>query len=132
MTLPTAPLGTSGLEITRVGFGAWAVGGGGPRFGWGSQEDADSVAAIRAAVERGVNWVDTAPFYGLGHSEEVVGRALRDLGADRPYVFTKCGLVWDEQGDPHNVLAPDSVRRECEDSLRRLGVETIDLYQVHW
>jgi aryl-alcohol dehydrogenase-like predicted oxidoreductase len=132
MTLPTAPLGSSGIEITRVGFGAWAVGGGGSRFGWGSQEDDESVAAIRAAVERGVNWVDTAPFYGLGHSEEVVGRALRELSADRPYVFTKCGLVWDEQGDPHNVMAPDSVRRECEDSLRRLGVEAIDLYQVHW
>ena len=133
MTLPTAPLGTSGIEITRVGFGAWAAGGGGSRFGWGEQEDAESVAAITAAVERGVNWVDTAPFYGCGHSEEVVGQALRSIGDnDRPYVFTKCGLVWDDDREPHNVMAPDSVRRECEDSLRRLGVDTIDLYQVHW
>jgi aryl-alcohol dehydrogenase-like predicted oxidoreductase len=135
VTLPTAFLGTSGLAITRVGFGAWAVGGGGWGGGWGSQEDDDSVAAIRAAVERGVNWVDTAPIYGLGRSEEVVGRALRDLPEnDRPYVFTKCGLRWEGQAEngPSNVMAPDSVRQEVEDSLRRLGVERIDLYQVHW
>jgi aryl-alcohol dehydrogenase-like predicted oxidoreductase len=134
MTLPTAPLGTSGLDITRVGFGSWAVGGGGWVGGWGDQDDDASVAAIRYAVEHGVNWVDTAAIYGLGRSEEVVGRALRDLPAnDRPYVFTKCGLTWDADGNgPHNVMAPDSVRRECEDSLRRLGVERIDLYQVHW
>ena len=134
MTLPTAPLGTSGLDITRVGFGAWAVGGGGWKFGWGSQEDDDSVAAIRTAVEHGINWVDTAPVYGLGRSEEVVGRALRDLPErDRPYVFTKCGLTWNGPDDgQHNVMAPDSVRREVEDSLRRLGVERIDVYQVHW
>ncbi|HEX8004784.1 MAG TPA: aldo/keto reductase [Mycobacteriales bacterium] len=132
MTFPTASLGTSGLAISRVGFGAWAVGGGGSRFGWGRQEDDDSVRAIRHAVDSGVNWVDTAPFYGRGHSEEVVGRALKEMGAERPLVFTKCGLVWDENGDPHNVMAPDSVRRECEDSLRRLGVDVIDLYQVHW
>lgn len=133
MTLPTASLGTSGLDITRVGFGAWAVGGGGSKFGWGSQEDDDSVRAIHHAVDRGINWVDTAAFYGYGHSEEVVGRALRDLPeSDRPYVFTKCGLRWDDKGDPHNRMAPDSVREECEDSLRRLHVERIDLYQVHW
>jgi aryl-alcohol dehydrogenase-like predicted oxidoreductase len=134
MSLPTAPLGTTGMDITRVGLGAWAIGGGGWRYGWGDQDDTDSVAAIRAAVERGVNWVDTAPVYGFGRSEEVVGRALRDVAeADRPYVFTKCGLTWNAPGDgPHNVMAPESVRRECEDSLRRLGVERIDLYQVHW
>jgi len=133
MTLPTAPLGTTGLDITRVGFGAWAVGGGGSRFGWGSQEDDDSVRAIHHAVDRGINWVDTAAFYGYGHSEEVVGRALRELGdKNLPYVFTKCGLRWDDAGDPRNVMAPESVRTECEDSLRRLGVERIDLYQVHW
>jgi aryl-alcohol dehydrogenase-like predicted oxidoreductase len=132
-TLPTAPLGTSGLEITRVGFGAWAAGGGGSRFGWGRQPDGESLAAIRTAVERGVNWVDTAPFYGFGHSEELVGRALRDIpDADRPYVFTKCGLRWDERGHAQQVLTPESVRRECEESLRRLGVDAIDLYQVHW
>ena len=135
MTLPTAPLGTSGIEITRVGFGAWAVGGGGWGGGWGSQEDEDSIAGIRFAVEHGVNWVDTAPIYGLGRSEQVVGRALRDLPEnDRPYVFTKCGLRWEGQCEngPSNVMAPDSVREEVEDSLRRLGVERIDLYQVHW
>ncbi|HVF06516.1 MAG TPA: aldo/keto reductase [Frankiaceae bacterium] len=128
MTLPTAVLGTSGIEITRVGFGAWAIGG----TGWGGQDDDDSVAAITAAVEAGINWIDTAAFYGYGRSEEVVGRALRELQGDAPYVFTKCGLRWDDAGDPHNAMAPDSVRQECEDSLRRLGVETIDLYQVHW
>jgi aryl-alcohol dehydrogenase-like predicted oxidoreductase len=135
MTLPTAPLGTSGIEITRVGFGAWAVGGGGWGGGWGDQEDDDSIAAIRHAVENGVNWVDTAPIYGLGRSETVVGRALRDLPAnDRPYVFTKCGLRWEGQAEdgPSNVMAPDSVRQEVDDSLCRLGVERIDLYQVHW
>jgi aryl-alcohol dehydrogenase-like predicted oxidoreductase len=133
MSLPTASLGTSGLAISRVGFGAWAVGGGGSKFGWGSQADDDSVRAIHHAVDRGVNWVDTAAFYGYGHSEEVVGRALREISAnDRPYVFTKCGLLWDDDGEPHNVMAPDTIRTQCEDSLRRLGVDVIDLYQVHW
>src|SRR3989441_905525 len=94
-TLPTAPLGTTGMQITRVGFGAWAIGGGGWTFAWGNQDDADSIAAIRHAVERGINWIDTAAVYGLGHSEEIVARALRDIPAtDRPYVFTKAGLVW--------------------------------------
>jgi len=136
MTLPTRSLGTSGLEITTVGFGAWAIGGGGWSFGWGPQDDVQSVATMRHALELGVNWIDTAAVYGLGHSEEVVGRLLRGLGsADRPLVFTKCGLVWDERdrmGDPRRVLAPESIRREVEASLRRLGVERIDLYQFHW
>ena len=132
--IPRALLGTTGLEISRVGFGAWAVGGGNWQGGWGAQDDAASVAAIHHAVDIGVNWIDTAPAYGLGHAEEVVGRALRELPeGDRPYVFTKCGLVWDE-GDTSvtNVLAPESIRRECDTSLRRLGVERIDLLQIHW
>ncbi|HMA47324.1 MAG TPA: aldo/keto reductase [Frankiaceae bacterium] len=134
--LPTVTLGLTDLRITRVGFGAWAVGGGGWAFGWGRQDDEESVAAIRHAVEAGVNWVDTAAAYGLGHSEEVVARALADLPeADRPYVFTKCGLVGDPV-DPmrpaRRVGDPASIRREVEESLRRLRVERIDLYQVHW
>lgn len=135
MTLPTRPLGRSGLEITRVGFGSWAAGGGGWAFGWGPQDDAQSLAAMRHALELGVNWVDTAAVYGLGHSEEVVGRLLRDLpAADRPYVFTKCGMVWgeDPMAPARRTLTPASIRRECGASLRRLGVERIDLYQFHW
>jgi len=135
-TLPTAPLGTTGMRITRVGFGAWAIGGGGWTFAWGNQDDADSIAAIRHAVERGINWIDTAAVYGLGHSEEIVARALRDIPADdRPYVFTKAGLVWDEHdrsAPPRRVGDPLSIRREVEASLRRLDVERIDLYQMHW
>ena len=136
MTLPTRPLGSSGLDITTVGLGAWAIGGGGWAFGWGPQDDADSLAAMRHALELGINWIDTAAVYGLGHSEEVVGRLLRDLPVrDRPLVFTKCGLVWDESdrtAEPRRVLRPDSIRKECEASLRRLAVERIDLYQFHW
>jgi aryl-alcohol dehydrogenase-like predicted oxidoreductase len=136
MSLPKRPLGKSGLEITTVGFGAWAAGGGGWAFGWGPQDDAASVAAIRHAVARGVNWIDTAAVYGLGHSEEVVGRALRELpAAERPLVFTKCGLHWDEADrmkQAKRVLSPDSIPRECEASLRRLGVERLDLFQFHW
>ena len=135
-TLPTRPLGSSGIDITTVGFGAWAAGGGGWAFGWGPQDDEDSLAAMRRAIERGVNWIDTAAVYGLGHSEEVVGRLLRALGAaERPLVFTKCGLAWDERNpmvQARRVLRPDAIRAECEASLRRLGVERIDLYQFHW
>jgi aryl-alcohol dehydrogenase-like predicted oxidoreductase len=136
MSLPRAPLGSSGMELTRVGFGAWAVGGGGWKFGWGSQDDRESIAALRHAVAAGINWVDTAPVYGLGRSEEIVGEALREIpGEERPFIFTKCGLTFDrdrpEQG-PANVMASDSVRRELESSLKRLKVEHIDLYQVHW
>jgi aryl-alcohol dehydrogenase-like predicted oxidoreductase len=134
--LPTRPLGSSGLDITPVGFGAWAIGGGGWSFGWGPQDDAASLAAMRRALELGVNWIDTAAVYGLGHSEELVGRLLRELPReDRPLVFTKGGLVWDEQNrmeEPRRVLKPESIRTEVEASLRRLGVERIDLYQFHW
>jgi aryl-alcohol dehydrogenase-like predicted oxidoreductase len=136
MTLPTNILGTSGLQITTVGFGAWAIGGGGWAFGWGPQDDAASLDAMRHAVQLGVNWIDTAAVYGLGHSEELVGRLLRELPRDeRPYVFTKCGLVWDANNpmkDARRVLTPESIRAECEASLRRLGVDRIDLYQFHW
>jgi aryl-alcohol dehydrogenase-like predicted oxidoreductase len=136
MTLPTARLGTTDMEITRVGFGAWAVGGGGWKFGWGNSDDVDSVKAIQFAVEHGVNWVDTAPVYGLGRSEEIVGHAVAQIPeADRPLVFTKCGLTFDTDhpdDGPNNVLAAASIRKELEDSLRRLQLERIDLYQVHW
>lgn len=136
MTLPTRPLGKSGLQITTVGFGAWAIGGGGWAFGWGPQDDAESLSAMHHAVDCGVNWIDTAAVYGLGHSEEVVGRLLRELPANsRPLVFTKCGLVWDANkpmAAARRVLRPESVRAECEASLRRLGIERIDLYQFHW
>ncbi len=130
--MQTRQLGRTDLHITPIGFGAWAIGGEW-RFGWGPQADADSIAAITQAVSRGVNWIDTAPAYGLGHSEEVVARALADIpSSERPYVFTKCSLVWgEERVVTHDVSAP-SIRREVEDSLRRLRVETIDLYQVHW
>jgi aryl-alcohol dehydrogenase-like predicted oxidoreductase len=127
------PFGGSELAITRVGIGAWAIGGLGARFTWGEQDDDVSAAAIRRAVDGGVNWVDTAPIYGVGHSEEVVGRAVRAIPeADRPYLFSKGGLRWDETALSSKVGARDSLRWEIEQSLRRLGVETIDLYQMHW
>ena len=125
-------LGNSDLNITRVGFGAWAIGGSGWQFAWGSQDDNESIAAIHRALELGVNWIDTAAVYGLGHSEEVVGRALKDWRESRPYVFTKCGLRGDANGEVRTVLSADSIRGEVEDSLRRLSVDAIDLYQIHW
>jgi len=132
----TRKLGNSDLNITPVGFGAWAIGGAGYDFGWGPQEDTDSIAAIHRALDLGVNWIDTAAVYGLGHSEEVVGRFLRGKSADqRPFIFTKCGLVWDPKNpmaDAKRILSPESIRRECEDSLRRLKIDRIDLYQFHW
>jgi aryl-alcohol dehydrogenase-like predicted oxidoreductase len=125
-------LGNSDLNITPVGYGAWAVGGSGWQFAWGSQDDNDSIAAIHRALELGVNWIDTAAVYGLGHSEEVVARALKSWPGPRPYVFTKCGLRWDAQGNVQKVLSRDSIRGEIEDSLRRLALDVIDLYQIHW
>ncbi|GMU10741.1 aldo/keto reductase [Corallococcus caeni] len=124
-------LGNSDMDLTALGFGAWAIGGGGWAFAWGAQDDARSIEAIQRALDSGINWIDTAAVYGLGHSEEVVAKALE--GRDkRPYVFTKCGMVWDDQGRVSRGLTADSVRRECEASLRRLKVDAIDLYQVHW
>lgn len=125
-------LGNSDLNITRVGYGAWAVGGSGWKFSWGPQDDNDSIAAIHRALELGVNWIDTAAVYGLGHSEEVVGRALKDWGGPSPYVFTKCGLRWDSKGNVRKVLSGDSIRGEVEGSLRRLSLDVVDLYQIHW
>src|SRR5437763_1285186 len=130
--MKTRKLGNSDLKITSIGFGAWAIGGSGWEFGWGEQDDKQSVAAIHRALELGINWIDTAAVYGMGHSEEVVALALRTWPGRRPYVFTKCGLRWDEQGYVHRSLNAASIRRECEDSLRRLKLDAIDLYQVHW
>jgi aryl-alcohol dehydrogenase-like predicted oxidoreductase len=130
--MKTRQLGNSDLYITPVGFGSWAIGGAGWQFGWGKQNDDDSIAAIHRSLELGVNWIDTAAVYGLGHSEEIVAQALADWSGTRPYVFTKCGLRWDAQGQTHRVLTAASIRRECEDSLRRLKVDAIDLYQIHW
>jgi aryl-alcohol dehydrogenase-like predicted oxidoreductase len=127
----TKQLGKSDLHITPIGFGAWAIGGGGWEFAWGGQDDQDSVAAIHEALDNGINWVDTAAVYGLGHSEEVVARALEGMG-NRPYIFTKCSMVWDEQGKIYRSLKAESIRRECEASLRRLKVDALDLYQIHW
>ncbi|MGC2657583.1 MAG: aldo/keto reductase [Bryobacteraceae bacterium] len=124
-------LGQSDLRITPLGIGAWAMGGGGWQFGWGQQDDADSTAAIRAALDRGVNWIDTAAVYGLGHSEEVVGRAIAGL-SHKPYIFTKSERRWDSENKIYPSLKADSIRQECEDSLRRLKIDVIDLYQVHW
>jgi aryl-alcohol dehydrogenase-like predicted oxidoreductase len=124
----TRPLGNSDLHITPLGFGAWAVGGAW-QFGWGHQDDNDSIDAIHRALDLGINWIDTAAVYGLGHSEEVVARALAGR-AHRPYVFTKCGLVWDADGNTRRSMA--SIPRELDASLRRLQTDVIDLYQVHW
>jgi aryl-alcohol dehydrogenase-like predicted oxidoreductase len=124
-------LGNSDLSITPIGIGAWAIGGGGWEFSWGPQDDADSIAAIHEGLDRGINWIDTAAVYGLGHSEEVVARALKGR-SKRPYVFTKCELVWDEKGVIGHSLKAESIRREVEASLRRLQVDVIDLYQIHW
>src|SRR6202167_5189019 len=130
--METRELGNSDLHITRVGYGAWAIGGSGWQFAWGSQDDNESIRAIHRALELGVNWIDTAAVYGLGHSEEVVGRALREWRGSRPYVFTKCGLRGNANGEVQKVLRADSIGGEVEDSLRRLSVDVIDLYQIHW
>lgn len=119
------------MKLTPIGIGAWAMGGGGWAFGWGPQDDAQSIAAIQAALDRGINWIDTAAIYGLGHSEEVVARALAGRST-RPYVFTKCALVWNDKREISRSLKADSIRRECENSLKRLRIDAIDLYQIHW
>jgi aryl-alcohol dehydrogenase-like predicted oxidoreductase len=131
--MQTRKLGWTELDLTRIGLGTWAQGGAGWRYSWGHQEDRESIAAIHRALEVGINWVDTAAIYGLGHAEEVLGRALKALPRSRwPIVATKCGRVWDEEGNIRGRLTRESVREEAEASLRRLGVEVIDLYQVHW
>jgi aryl-alcohol dehydrogenase-like predicted oxidoreductase len=122
-------LGASNMWLTPIGFGAWAVGGGDWAFSWGAQDDNASIAAIHRAIDLGVNWIDTAAVYGLGHSEEIVGKAVRSSSV-KPFIFTKCGMVWDQQREIKRTLL--EIRRECEDSLRRLQVEVIDLYQIHW
>lgn len=130
--MSTRKLGNSDLQITPVGFGAWAIGGGGWEFAWGPQDDRESISAIHKALELGVNWIDTAAVYGLGHSEGIVARALKDWAGARPYVFTKCILRWDTTGKITPNHSAASIRKECEDSLRRLQVHAIDLYQIHW
>jgi aryl-alcohol dehydrogenase-like predicted oxidoreductase len=130
--MTTRKLGNSDLQITPIGFGAWAAGGGGWEYSWGPQDDHESIAAIHKALELGVNWIDTAAVYGLGHSEEIVAQALREWRGSRPRVFTKCVLTWDESRKINANHSVASIRRECEESLRRLQVETIDLYQIHW
>jgi len=132
-TVERRRLGNSDLDITPIGFGAWAIGGGDWRFGWGAQDDAESIAAIHKAVELGINWIDTAAVYGFGHSEEIVRKALDGM-SERPYVFTKCGLVpsADDAKTPVENISAASIKAECEASLRRLNVEAIDLYQIHW
>jgi aryl-alcohol dehydrogenase-like predicted oxidoreductase len=129
MTLRT--LGRSDLQITPIGIGAWAIGGGRWEFAWGSQDDKQSISAIHAGLDHGINWIDTAAVYGLGHSESIVGQAIKGLRT-RPYVFTKCSLVWDKSGKISHNLQAASIRREAESSLKRLGLDSIDLYQIHW
>src|ERR1700678_2261477 len=124
-------LGNSDLELTPIGIGAWAMGGAGWAFAWGPQDDGESIAAIHAALDAGLNWIDTAAIYGLGHSEEVVARALQGR-PQKPLVFTKCGIVWDERREPKRTIEPESIRREVERSLQRLKLDVIDLYQIHW
>ena len=127
--METKKLGNSDLNLTPIGFGAWAIGGGDWAFAWGPQDDADSIEAIHRVLDLGINWIDTAAVYGLGHSEEVVGKALKTTSA-KPYVFTKCSMLWDEKREIHRSLK--TVRQEAEASLRRLQIDTIDLYQIHW
>ena len=129
--METRVLGNSNLQITRIGVGAWAMGGGGWTWSWGPQDDEESIAAIKQALDLGINWIDTAAVYGLGHSEEVVARALKGR-SNRPHIFTKCERVWDERGKIGGSLKAESIRRECEASLRRLQMDVIDLYQIHW
>lgn len=126
----TRQFGKTDMQITPIGIGAWAIGGGNWEFGWGSQDDTQSIATIKRGLELGINWIDTAAVYGLGHSEEIVGKAIK--GREKPYIFTKCSLVWDDRRKVSNSLDANSIQRECEASLKRLGIDTIDLYQMHW
>jgi aryl-alcohol dehydrogenase-like predicted oxidoreductase len=130
-TLPTRQLGSSDLHLTRIGFGAWAIGGGNWEFAWGAQDDDESVKTIERALDLGINWIDTAAIYGLGHSEEIVARALRHV-AKKPYVFTKCSMRWTDERKIYRSLKAGSIQEEIEASLGRLRVDTIDLYQIHW
>ena len=130
--METRTLGNSDLEITVLGYGAWAIGGGGWEFGWGPQDDRDSIGAIHEALDAGVNWIDTAAIYGLGRSEEVVAQALSEYQGKKPYVFTKCSMRWDNKGEIYRSLTAASLREEVENSLRRLKIDVIDLYQIHW
>ncbi len=129
--MKTRQFGDTDMHITPIGLGSWAIGGGGYQFGWGPQDDEQSIAAINHALDLGFNWIGTAAVYGLGHSEEIVARALKGR-SDRPYIFTKCSRVWNEHGEITGSLKAQSIRRECENSLRRLQTDVIDLYQVHW
>ncbi len=129
--MQTRQLGRTDLNITPIGLGAWAMGGGNWASAWGPQDDGESIATIHRAVDLGINWIDTAAVYGLGHSEEVVGKTLKEL-SDRPYVFTKCSRVWNDKGEITGSLKEQSIRRELEASLRRLQTDVIDLYQIHW
>ncbi len=129
--MQTRELGWTDLNLSTIGLGTWALGGGGYEWGWGPQDDKESIATIRHALELGINWIDTAPVYGLGRSEEVVGKALKGL-RDQPIIATKCGFVWDEDGEISNCLKEESIRSEVEASLRRLRIDVIDLYQIHW
>lgn len=128
--MQTRQLGNTDLQITPLGLGAWAMGGAGWEAAWGPQDDQESIATIKRALDLGINWIDTAAVYGLGHSEEIVGKAIK--GREQPYIFTKCSLVWDDQGEVRNSLKASSIRHEAEASLKRLGIEQIDLYQMHW
>jgi aryl-alcohol dehydrogenase-like predicted oxidoreductase len=129
--MKTRRLGDSDLEITSIGLGTYALGGAGWKFAWGAQDDRESIAAIRHAITGGINWIDTAPVYGLGHAEEIVARAVEGL-TQRPLIFTKCSMTWNDRGEIANVLKRDSIQREVEQSLKRLRVDVIDLYQIHW
>ena len=129
--MDTRALGNRDLQITRIGFGSWAIGGGNWEFGWGAQDDAQAIAAMQRAIEVGMNWIDTAAVYGLGHSEELVGRAVRGM-PNKPLIFTKCSMRWNVEREVYRELTAKSVREECEGSLKRLGVDAIDLYQIHW
>jgi aryl-alcohol dehydrogenase-like predicted oxidoreductase len=129
--LQTRRFGSTDMDITPIGLGTWAIGGGDWAYAWGPQKDVESIETIHKAIDLGINWIDTAAAYGLGHSEEVIGKALKGM-KDRPYVFTKCELTWNDEGDIIDCLKRDSIRRECEDSLQRLDLDVIDLYQIHW